>query len=331
MVADRIDCLAAQQSARSIALKLGFADDASEEIALVVAELASNLVKHAGRGALIFRKVRNGERIGIEVKAQDHGPGISDIEKSMTDGCTTSGSLGYGLGTVNRLMDELDVQSAPGTGTQILCRRWLRPRSDLLSPHVWDVGVATRARHHAADNGDAFVIKESQGALLVGLIDGLGHGEPAQKAALAAQQYVQTHYDQPLDKIFVGASRACSSTRGVVMALARFPSITHLSFATVGNIEARASGRRRVPFGVNRGILGASEMHTEMHIKLEEFDWTPETVLVLHTDGLRSRWDWNDFPSLERQPAQYTASKFLHELASEDDDATVLCVRSVRP
>jgi anti-sigma regulatory factor (Ser/Thr protein kinase) len=329
LVADRIDCLAAQQSARSIALNLGFADAASEEIVLVVAELASNLVKHAGRGALTFRKVRNGERIGLEVKAQDNGPGISDIEKSMTDGCTTSGSLGYGLGTVNRLMDEIDVQSQPGAGTQILCRRWLRPRPDALLPHIWDVGVATRARHSAPENGDAFVLKESQGVLLVGLIDGLGHGEPAKKAALAAQQYVQTHYDQPLDKIFVGASRACSATRGVVMALARFPSITHLSFASVGNIEARASGARRVPFGVHRGILGASEPHMERHVKLEEFEWSPEIVLVLHTDGLSSRWDWNDFPALERQPARDIATKLLHELASENDDATVLCVRSV--
>ncbi len=330
-MADRIDCLAAQQSARSIALKLGFADDASEEIALVVAELASNLVKHAGRGALTFRKVRNGDRIGLEVKAQDHGPGISDIEKSMIDGCTTSGSLGYGLGTVNRLMDEMDVQSAPGAGTQILCRRWVRPRSDLLLPHVWDVGVATRARRCAAENGDAFVIKETLGVLLVGLIDGLGHGEPAKKAALAAQQYVQSHYDQPLDKIFAGASRACSATRGVVMALGRFSSITHLSFASVGNIEARASGSRRVAFGVHRGILGAGEIHMETRVKSEEFDWSPGSVLVLHTDGLHSRWDWNDFPGMDRRPAQEIASKLLRELASEDDDATVLCVNSVAP
>lgn len=331
MVADRIDCLAAQQSARSIALKLGFADDASEEIALVVAELASNLVKHAGRGALTFRKVRNGERIGIEVKSRDIGPGISNIEKSITDGCTTAGSLGYGLGTVNRLMDEMEVQSPPGAGTQILCRRWLRPRTDMLLPHVWDVGVATRARRCAAENGDAFVIRESQAALLVGLIDGLGHGEPAQKAALAAQTYVQKHFDQPLDKIFAGASRACSATRGVVMALARFPSNTHLSFASVGNIEARVSGSCRVPFPVHRGILGAGETCVETPVKLEEFDWNPETVLVLHTDGLRSRWNWNDFSGIERQPAQDIAAKLLRELASENDDATVLCVKSVAP
>ena len=330
-MADRIDCLAAQQSARSIALKLGFADNASEEIALVVAELASNLVKHAGRGALTFRKVRNGERVGLEVKAQDSGPGISNIEKSMTDGCTTSGSLGYGLGIVNRLMDEMDVQSAPGAGTQILCRRWLRPRPDATVPHIWDVGVATRARHFAAENGDAFVIKECQGMLLVGLIDGLGHGEPAKMAAMAAQQYVLTHYDQPLDKIFTGASRACSATRGVVMALARFPSSTQLSFASVGNIEARASGSRRVPFGVHRGILGAGETHAQMRVKLEEFEWSAEAVLVLHTDGLSSRWDWNDYPGLERQPVREIATKLLSELGSENDDATVLCVRSVAP
>ncbi len=69
----------------------------------------------------------------------------------------------------------------------------------------------------------------------------------------------------------------------------------------------------------------------ETHVKLEEFEWNPETVLVLHTDGLRSRWDWSDFSGIERQPAQDIATKLLRELASENDDATVLCVKSVAP
>jgi anti-sigma regulatory factor (Ser/Thr protein kinase) len=327
-VMDPLDCAAAGQSGRRMALALGFTSDVSEEIALVVSELASNLVKHAGRGALTLRRLQSGERTGIEVRAQDNGPGMPDAERSITDGYSTSGTLGYGLGAVNRLMDEMDVSSVPGSGTQIVCRRWIRPSQEALTPRVWDVGVVTRSRRSAPQNGDGFIIKEWKDKLLVGLIDGLGHGEPAQKATLAAQNYVQTHYDQPLDKIFSGTDRACRGTRGVVMALARFLSLTRMNFASVGNVEARAlCGHERIPFAVRRGIVGAQEIR----VHVQEFAWSSEGILVLHTDGLHTRWQWNDFPGLEREPAQTIASKLIRQLADENDDATVLTVKNKMP
>lgn len=205
--------MAAQQSVRQLALAIGFPSDASEEIALAVAELTSNLIKHAGHGTLAARPVDSGERLGLEIEACDHGPGIGDIEKSFEDGYSTAGSLGYGLGTVNRLMDEVDIHSAPDCGTQILCRRWLRSERRAFTRSPWDVGILTRPRDGFRENGDAFVVKEWDSRLLVGLIDGLGHGDLAQKAALAAQNYVLGHYDQPLDKIFAGADRACRTAR----------------------------------------------------------------------------------------------------------------------
>jgi len=325
LVRESMDCAAAQQSVRRMALSLGFAGNASEEIALAVAELASNLVKHARRGSLTLRPLHSGDRAGIEVEAADDGPGIPDIEQSLADGYSTSGSLGYGLGTINRLMDEMDISSVPGSGTHIICRRWIRPPVETLTSHVWDVGVATRSRHFALENGDAFVVKEWQGQLLVGLIDGLGHGGLAQKAALAAQQYVQTHYDQPVDKIFFGASRACRATRGVVMALARFPSQTRISFASVGNVEARVrSEQKRISLVGQRGILGT---HVS-HVGTQNYTWDRRWLLVLHTDGLRSHWHWEDFPGLEQEPSQIIASKLMRELASGNDDATVLAVKS---
>ena len=328
LVTEAVDCAVAQHSVRRLALTLGFSGTASEEIALVVAELASNLVKHAGRGALSLRPLHRGERRGIEVAAQDSGPGMSDVERAFADGYSTSGTLGYGLGTVNRLMDEMDVSSAPGSGTKVVCRRWVRPAGESLAAHVWDVGVVTRSLRFAPENGDAFIIKEWDGKLLVGLVDGLGHGELAQQAAVAAQQYVQAHYDQPLDKIFAGTSRACQATRGVVMALAHFPSRERMVFASLGNVEARTScGLRRMPLPVQRGILGTREAQ----ICVQEFTWNADWALVLHTDGLRTHWNWDDFPGLEREGAQLIAAKLMHKLASGADDATVLAVRSQAP
>ena len=317
-----LDCTVAQQTARRLTRELGFADTHSEEVVLAVAELASNVVRHAGRGALIFRPLNSDGRVGIEVEAEDHGPGINDIEQAFTDGYSSAGGLGYGLGTVNRLMDELEIASTAALGTRIVCRRWIRPERKIFP--VWDVGVASRSRGHALENGDAFVVREWEGKLLAGVIDGLGHGEHAQHAALAAQTFVQSHYDLPLDKMFVGADRACRSTRGVVMALAQFDSFISMKLAILGNVEVRAwSSEERLQFIVRRGILGVGQAHAVV----QHHRWEPGWTLVLHSDGLHTHWQWSDFPGLERQPAQAIADMLLHKLAKDDDDATVVAVR----
>jgi anti-sigma regulatory factor (Ser/Thr protein kinase) len=317
--------MAAQLSVRQMALSLGFSGDASEEITLAVAELTSNLIKHAGKGTLAVRPVGAGERVGLEIEASDRGPGIGNIEKSFEDGYSTAGSLGYGLGTVNRLMDEVDIHSAPDCGTQILCRRWLRCEQRGFARSLWEVGILTRPHRGFRENGDAFVVKEWDDRLLVGLIDGLGHGELAQKAALAAQSYVRSHYDQPLDKIFAGAGRACLATRGVVMALAVFQASSQMAFASIGNVEVRAkSGSERLPFVCKRGYLGGAETN----VKVQQFSWRPEWMLVLHTDGLRSRWQWSDIPGIESASAHSVAGRLMDTLATRQDDATVLALRS---
>ena len=323
-VAEPPDSAAAQQAARRLALTAGFSLDASEEIALATAELASNLLKHAGRGVLTLRQVRRSTQSGIEIQTEDNGPGITDVEQSFADGYSTAGSLGYGMGTVNRLMDEMDIISVPDSRTSIVCRRWTWPRGEVPSAHAWDVGVLTRSHRFAAENGDAFIVKSLDGELLVGLIDGLGHGALAQKAALAAQNYVQRHYYLPLDKIFVGVGRACQGTRGAVMALARFLSPAKMTFASVGNIEARVCGRQGgSPFIPKRGILGIGEARAS----IQEIAWDPHWALILHSDGLRTHWQWDDFPGLGSEPAKMIASRLMRALATDHDDATVLAVK----
>jgi len=258
------------------------------------------------------------------VETEEHGPGIRDIEQAFADGYSSAGGLGYGLGAVNRLMDELEISSTAGLGTRILCRRWVRTASERPLFHVWDAGVASRSRGGVPENGDAFVVREWDGKLLAGVIDGLGHGEPARQAALAAQGFMQSHYDLPLGKMFLGVDRACRGTRGVVMALAHFESRTSMTVANLGNIEVRAwSGNERVQFAVMRGILGLGQARAAV----QHHRWEPGWTLVLHSDGLQARWQWSDFPGLERQPAQAIAEKLLKELAKEDDDATVVAVK----
>ena len=323
----RTDEQTAQQTARKLALSLGFASTPSEEIVLVVTELVSNLLKHAGGGVLAFTPLHENGKSGLQIESQDEGPGITDINRALTDGYSTAGSPGFGLGTVNRLMDKLDIVSTTGGCTHITCHRWIRPKTSSLPSLRLDLGAATRACANSTENGDAFIINRWNGTTLVGVIDGLGHGPWAQQAAQTARQYVETHHDQPLQDIFQGAGHACRSTRGAVMALARFDSNTKLTFASVGNVEAYIwNGTKRTVLLAQRGILGTDIPE----IKTMEYPWGPDHLLVLHSDGLKDHWSWDKSFSREYSPlsAQGIAWRLLCEFARKEDDATVLTVKN---
>ncbi len=317
------DVHAAREKARAIAHAIGFDELTCEEIALVVSELGSNLIKHAGQGTLTLRSVTDGDRRGLEIESEDRGPGVPDVEQALEDGFSTTGSLGLGLGTVNRLMDELSITPRGGEpGTRIVCARWLRSpeRSTILCP--LDIGVATRPYPGMVLNGDSFVVKVWNESALVAVIDGLGHGQWAARAARTAREYVERHFDQPLLAIFRGVAHACLATRGVVMAVGRFDwGQARLTLAGVGNVEVRIfSGDEAGKFVVRRGILGA---HAPTPA-IAESPWRAGSVLVLHSDGVSTRWKSEELP---QAPAAAAAHALLVAHAKEHDDATVLVVK----
>src|SRR5919197_698034 len=323
------DVHVARRAARAMTLAIGFDEKVSEEIVIVVSELASNLVKHARGGKLTLTPLNDGGRVGIQVESHDCGPGIADVEQAMADGFSTAGSLGCGLGTINRLMDQFDITSQRGAGarTAIVCTRWQRLDAPALTPCPLEFGMATRPYPTMPVNGDTFVIKLWNASALVAVIDGLGHGQYAHRAAQAARQYVETHIEQPLEAIFRGVGRACRATRGVVMALVRFDfgeKAIRYSFASVGDIEARVfGGPDRQQFIVRRGILGGNAPNP----RVTEHRWEPGTVMVLHSDGVTRHWGLADFPDLASESATMMAQRLLRALAKEHDDATVVVVR----
>jgi anti-sigma regulatory factor (Ser/Thr protein kinase) len=323
------DVHVARRAAKALALAMGFDAKASEEITLVISELASNLIRHARGGTLTLTSVNDSGRVGMQIESCDRGPGIADVEQAIKDGFSTGDSLGYGLGTVNRLMDRFDITSQRGTnaGTTIVCTRWLRVDEPAVSPCPLEFGAATRAYPTMTVNGDTFVIKRWRASALVSVIDGLGHGQYAHRAAQAARQYVETHFDQPLDAIFRGVGRTCRATRGVVMALVRFDFGGHdirFSFASVGNIEARVfGGTNRPQFFIPRGIVGGNAPNP----RVTDHRWDPGSTMVLHSDGVHSHWKLADFPELAREPAPTIAQRLLGALAKDHDDATIVVIR----
>ncbi len=324
------DVALARRAAFRLARETGFDEVESGEIALAVVELATNLVRHAGGGVLSFRRLEDPDvagRVGVEIVSRDAGPGIRNVEEAIGDGFSTGGSLGYGLGTINRLMDEFQIHSATesGGGSDISCRRWISAPNLSAAQCPLSAGVASRPHPKMFVNGDAFVVKKWNERLLIAVIDGLGHGQFAYQAALHARRFVERHYELPLADLFLGSGRACRGTRGVVMAIACIDwNREQMTFASVGNVEARVFGAvEPVNFLVRRGIIGVNAPPP----KITVHHWTTDQILILHSDGLRSHWRLDDFPSLEEKPAPEIAMTLLGSLSRDNDDATVLVVR----
>ncbi|EDL62812.1 MULTISPECIES: anti-sigma regulatory factor [Bacillaceae] len=120
------DIVAARQLGRNVAKDLGFGTVDQARITTAISELARNIYLYAGQGQICIEKLSENGRNGVRIIALDEGPGIKDIRKVMEDGFSTSGGLGAGLPGVKRLMDEFNVESTPGEGTDIRATKWLR-------------------------------------------------------------------------------------------------------------------------------------------------------------------------------------------------------------
>jgi serine/threonine-protein kinase RsbT len=120
------DIVLARQKARAQAIQAGFSAVDATFIATAVSELARNILAYARRGEIILQAIHGSSRVGFQVTASDNGPGIPDLHQAMRDGFSTSGSLGLGLPGVRRLMDEFEISSQAGHGTQVVVRKWKR-------------------------------------------------------------------------------------------------------------------------------------------------------------------------------------------------------------
>lgn len=119
-----LDVLKARQSGKELAAILRFSSSERTIIATAISEIARNTVLYAKGGRIILTLIQQGQKRGIQVIAQDQGPGIPDLALAMQDGYTTSQGLGIGLPGAKRLMDEFDIVSEVGKGTIITMKKW---------------------------------------------------------------------------------------------------------------------------------------------------------------------------------------------------------------
>jgi len=118
------DIVLACQKGRTLAAQLGLSGNDQVSVVIAVSEIARNILRYAKHGKIILKSVEKKQKQGIEVVAEDNGPGIADIDLVLQDGYSTGGGLGLGLSGAKRLMDEFEISSRVGEGTTITMRKW---------------------------------------------------------------------------------------------------------------------------------------------------------------------------------------------------------------
>ena len=119
------DIVEARQKGRFMTHEMGCSSTQTTLVATVISELSRNIILYAGDGEIDIRRVTYDSRCGLRIIARDNGPGISNIEKAMTHGYSSSGGLGLGLSGVRKIVHRFDIESRPGKGVTVDVTLWL--------------------------------------------------------------------------------------------------------------------------------------------------------------------------------------------------------------
>lgn len=316
----------ARRAATGFARRQGLSEHKLGKVALVVTELATNLVKHTPHGGeILLQSISDGAGTGLEVVALDSGPGIHSASVAIGDGFSTSGSAGTGLGAIKRQSDFFDLYSQPELGTALLVRFWEGAAANGGRINHLEIGAVRAPRPGEAVCGDDWFFAEYEGRALLLVVDGLGHGAAALEAA---EQAVKTfRYNsslQPAEQMKT-IHAALRHTRGGVAAVAEVSANREkLTFVGVGNISGNLwSGGSRRSMVSQPGTLGQELRRVQPF----HYPWKSDSLLILHSDGVTTRQDLNNHPGLAGRCATLIAAVLYRDYRRGRDDSVVTVVR----
>lgn len=317
---------AARRAGNRLANLLGLDETVAGKVALVITEAATNLYKHAGSGDILLRGLAAGEARGIEVMAIDKGPGFGDIGQAMRDGMSTAGSYGVGMGAMQRLSDEFDLHSDDTRGSALRMAVWAPHQPD--PEQEWAVGAVCLPLPSEEACGDAWGCACNGDQLLLMVADGLGHGPEAARASDAAVALVQPGSTFAPGAMLQLAHGALHGSRGAAVAAACLDSdADELRFAGIGNISVSLHGGDKARHLVSHNGIVGSNMR-----KVQEFSMplTADAMLIMHSDGIGTRWDLEHYPGLSQRHPALIAAVLYRDHVRGRDDAGILVVQRQR-
>lgn len=304
---------------------IGFGTEKIGRIDIVINELASNLIKYGQRKRELLWKTFSWEQEqGIEILAIDGGPGILNPVRALQDGYSTSGTAGEGLGAIQRLADTFDIYSQVGQGTVVLVRLFARDQAKGAGREFVVAGISI-AKSGEKLCGDGYYIDYSaaQQRYRILILDGLGHGPEAYAAAQSAiKEYLKIESKEQ-GEVLRQIHEGIKKTRGAVAMALRFDFKEQaISFCGVGNISGRLVGYENTKaLSSFNGIVG-HVISARLHEQL--MPWERGKLLVVHSDGITTRWDLSKYQHLQKHDPAVIAACLYRDFNRGTDDVTVV-------
>ncbi|HUS06023.1 MAG TPA: SpoIIE family protein phosphatase [Bryobacteraceae bacterium] len=318
----------ARRAARRMSKQIGFDETLAEQVAIVVTEACTNLLKHGGGGEVLLQTTgdHSREQPKLELMALDRGPGMN-LEQCTQDGFTTGTSPGHGLGAIMRLSSTCDFYSLPRKGTVVLAR-WAvpetKPENEEQPLRFGAVHVCKRGQEIS---GDSWGLEQINGYSVIMMADGLGHGYEAHVASSEAIRIFHLHAELPPKALIERTHQALRSGRGAAVAVAKIDRHTGtLTFSGAGNISAQIYSPAK-PCQHLVSVNGTAGHQTQT---LREFSypWPADGVLVMHSDGLSRGTGLESYPRLPARDASLIAGVLYRDFSRGHDDATVVVAKA---
>lgn len=312
----------ARREALALASALQFDDVDAGRVALAATELATNLMRHGGGGRLYISRVEGRGFRGVELQTIDAGPGFN-LVSSLPDGVSTGGSQGLGLGAIRRQSSLFDAWS-DARGCIVVARIYPSRAPANVDRGYGAVRLPIRDEQAC---GDAWHLGIEGQRVTLTVIDGLGHGIDAAEAAQAgtAAAAAAAAKGPPDAEALIGHLHAAmSGTRGGAVAVASVEEGT-VTFAGIGNISGSL-----ITDDESRGLASMPGIVGARFRKVQTFRLhaAPGSLLLMHSDGLQSRWNLRDYPGLlYRHPALIVAV-LQRDFDRGRDDVCIVAVRT---
>lgn len=306
--------------------KTAFSSMRAGELDIVVSELLSNLIKHAGSGEIFFKlsDTENNSK-AFEIYCIDNGPGIYNISKMMKDGASSSNTLGHGLGAIERLSNFFQIYSIANWGTVAYAKILMDEAQKKIVLPKNEINIDTLQVCMPGEDvcGDGYQVRKINDETQIFLGDGLGHGPNAHEAVQKAiEAFNECEETEPTD-ILRYMHQKVKKTRGLVGSIASYNHARkEWKICGIGNITTRLyEGLSSKKVMSHNGIIGLNiPSFLNAHV-LSDVDYQH---IVMFSDGIRNHWDLPQYPGILKYASPIIAAAIFKDNARRNDDMTLL-------
>lgn len=314
------DVGAARRRFGVLAARAGLDEARAHDAALIASELAANVIRHAQHGGVVMTTLEG----GVSIAAWDRGRGMN-VEACLRDGMSTAGTAGVGLGAVSRLATSWDAYAPAGQGSVVTAT--ILPRAAAAATPVFAAAGVCLPYPGLEISGDAWAWHTRGDTATAIVADGLGHGDGAADASAAVLAAFRLRPDDAPAAILDRAHTAARATRGAAATVVRVDRAAQTAtVAGVGNVAAWIVGAAQKQLVTQHGTLG----HAAPRLREESQPFPAGSLLVMCSDGLKSRIDFAEHAGLASRDPATIACVLWRDHRRGRDDATAVVLREAR-